>query len=391
MKAFRHVRLWLGLLLVILLICPTGNIRAADNAAPTNRFPSVTPSKDLADALPPAKWQQVENSVDRALAWLAAHQADDGSFPTLSTAQPAVTSFCVLAFLSRGHQPGPGPYGRQMERAIDFVLSCQKEDGLLCFDTPGPSWQFEMASHTASYNHAIAGLMLGEVYGQVSGKRAKAVRVAMEKALQFTRNLQARPKDPADQGSWGYLRPTSFSVDGDLSVTAWHLMFLRSARNAEFKVPKQYADEAVEYIRRAWDPAQSMFRYNRNGGSSRGLTGAGILSLSMAGQHQSAMALAAGDWLLAHPFHQFGEQIGEFDRYYYSMFYCSQAAAQLGGRYWKGIYPALAESILTTQLPDGSCPTEPNRGDVVFGQCYSTSLAVLALTPAYQLLPVYQR
>ncbi len=391
MNAIRHVRLWPEFLLVILLFCTGGGIRADDLAASTNRFPSVTPSKDLAGALPPEKWRQVENSVDRALAWLVAQQADDGSFPTMSAAQPAVTSFCVLAFLSRGHQPGPGPYGRSLERAIDFVLSCQKEDGLICYDTPGPSWQFEMASHTASYNHAIAGLMLGEVYGQVSGKRAKAVRVAMEKALQFTRNLQARPKSPDDRGGWGYLRPTSSSMDGDLSVTAWHLMFLRSARNAEFKVPKEYADEAVEYIRRAWDPAQGMFRYNRGGGSSRGLVGAGILSLSMAGLHQSAMAQSAGDWLLAHPFNQFGEQIGEFDRYYYSMFYCSQAAAQLGGAYWKGIYPALAESILTTQLPDGSCPNEPNRGDAVFGQTYSTSLAVLALTPAYQLLPVYQR
>jgi len=378
------------LLTALLLIFPTG-IRADDNAIPANRFPSAIPAKELAGALPPEKWRQVENSVNRALAWLAAQQADDGSFATLSTAQPAVTSFCVLAFLSRGHQPGPGPYGRQMERAIDFVLSCQKDDGLLCYDAPGPDWQFEMASHTASYNHAIAGLMLGEVYGQVSGKRAKAVRVAMERALQFTRDLQARPKNPADKGGWGYLRPTSSSTDGDLSVTAWHLMFLRSARNAEFKVPKQYADEAVEYIRRAWDPGQRMFRYNPNGGSSRGLMGAGILSLSMAGQHQSAIAVAAGDWLLAHPFNQFGEQIGEFDRYYYSMFYCSQAAAQLGGHYWKGIYPPLVESILTTQMPDGSCPNEPNRGDAVFGQTYSTSLAVLALTPAYQLLPVYQR
>jgi hypothetical protein len=309
----------------------------------------------------------------------------------LSTAQPAVTSFCVLAFLSRGHQPGPGPYGRQLERAIDFVLSCQKEDGLICYDTPGPSWQFETASHTASYNHAIAGLMLGEVYGQVSGKRARAVRVAMEKALRFTRNLQARRKPEADKGGWGYLRLTSPDMDGDLSVTAWHLMFLRSARNAEFKVPKQYADEAVEYIRRAWDPAQGLFKYNRFGGSSRGMMGAGILSLSMAGQHQSAIALTAGDWLLAHPYGKFGESFGEFDRFYYSMFYCSQAAAQLGGHYWKGIYPPLAEAIITTQLPDGACPTEPNRGDVVFGQTYSTSLAVLALTPAYQLLPVYQR
>ena len=159
--------------------------------------------------------------MDRALGWLAAQQADDGSFPTLPTAQPAVTSFCVLAFLSRGYPPGAGPYGALLERAIDYVLSCQKSDGLICHDEPGPNWQFEQASHTASYNHAIAGLMLGEVYGQVSGKRAKTVRAALENALRFTRKLQSRPKpDPADFGGWGYLRPTSADVDGDLVPTA---------------------------------------------------------------------------------------------------------------------------------------------------------------------------
>ena len=37
-----------------------------------------------------------------------------------------MTSFCVMAFLSRGHTPGFGPYGKQLDRAIDYVLSCQQ-------------------------------------------------------------------------------------------------------------------------------------------------------------------------------------------------------------------------------------------------------------------------
>lgn len=359
--------------------------------ATTNRFPAAVPARDLAGALSAEQWSQVERSVNRSLAWIAAQQRDDGSFPTLDAAQPAVTSFCVLAFLSRGHQPGSGPYGRQLERAIDYVISCQKEDGLLCYDQPGDRWQFEKASHTGSYNHAIAGLMLGEVYGEVSGQRARTMRAAIQKALKFTRELQARPKSPLDRGGWGYLRPQDSWMDGDLSVTAWQLMFLRSAKNAEFNVPKQYADEAVEYIRRNWDAGQGVFLYHRGAGPTRGLMGAGILSLSMAGQHQSPIAQTAGQWLLDHPFRKFGENYGEFDRYYYSLFYCSQAAAQLGGRYWNGLYPSVVGAVLGAQDDDGSCRPEPNRGDVVFGQCYSTSLAVLALTPAYQLLPVYQR
>jgi hypothetical protein len=366
-----------------------GVVLGADPAAVHG--PSVAPTKELAGALSPEKWRQVEGSVDHALAWMASQQAADGSFPTASIAQPAVTSFCVMAYLSRGYQPGPGPYGRQLEKAIDYVISCQQEDGLICREVPGPVYEFKTPTHTAAYNHAIAGLMLGEVYGQVSGARAKAARVAIQKALQYTRELQARPKPELDHGGWGYIRQSLAWLDGDMSVTAWHLMFLRSAKNAEFNVPKEYADDAVAYVRRNWDPSRGVFLYHRGSSPSRGMMGAGILALSMAGEHRSAIAQAAGDWLLQHPFNRFGEMIGGLDRYYYSMYYCTQAAAQLGGRYWTGIYPPAVETLLGVQHENGAFPFEPNAEDVVFGQCYSTSLAVLAMTPAYQLLPVYQR
>src|ERR1019366_6502973 len=158
-------------------------------------------------------------------------------------------------------------------------------------------------------NHAIAGLMLTEVYGHVTGQRAKEVRKAIQKALQFTRDLQVRPKDkPLDKGGWRYLRfKGGIEPDSDLSVTAWQLMFLRSARNAEFAVPQTYVDEALQFVHNCWDPGRGVFAYARRADGSyyesgRAMTAAGILSLSMAGQHQTPMARAAGDWLLAHPY-----------------------------------------------------------------------------------------
>ena len=48
-------------------------------------------TRPLAAVLSPAKWQQVENAVDRALAWIASQQLTDGSFPTVDSGQPAVT------------------------------------------------------------------------------------------------------------------------------------------------------------------------------------------------------------------------------------------------------------------------------------------------------------
>src|ERR1700722_2443554 len=104
----------------------------------TNRPAAPAKTKALADALSPAKWKEVESAVDRALARIASQQLPDGSFPTLPSAHPAVTSLCVMAFLSRGHQPGTGPYGQQLNRAIDFVISCQRPDGLFSYAEPGP-------------------------------------------------------------------------------------------------------------------------------------------------------------------------------------------------------------------------------------------------------------
>ena len=298
---------WPGLIFGLLLFFSADGVRAAENEKPTNQASKAAAPKSLMAALPPAKWQQVEKSVDRGLTWIASQQAADGSFPTLLQGQPAVTSFCVMAFLSRGHQPGLGPYGQGLNRAIDFVLSRQLTNGLIADRAPGPVHQNRQSSHTAVYNHAISGLMLGEVYGQVSGQRAKAVKQAIEHALQFSRQLQLRPKRVLDKGGWRYIPVYRTGVDSDLSVTGWQLMFLRSARNAEFDVPQGSVDEAIAYVRRLWEPSSGAFNYQLSDDIqagpriSRGMTGAGILCLSMAGQHQTPMARGAGDWLLAHP------------------------------------------------------------------------------------------
>jgi hypothetical protein len=358
----------------------------------------------LSTVLPPADWKRVEGSVDRGLAWLASQQARDGSFPTLPQGQPGVTSFGVMAFLSRGHQPGRGQYGRIMEKAIDFALSCQMTNGLFSHEAPGPVHRQFLPSHTAVYNHAITGLMLGEVYGQLSGPRARSVRAAIGKALNLTLEMQKGPKVFAfDKGGWRYIRPLGpGNADSDLSVTGWQLMFLRSARNAEFNVPKTNIDEALRYVRGCWDGKKGIFDYALIGPADassprRAMNGAGVLSLCLGGAHDDPIALAAGDWLLARPFARFGDVINEThdgrprDRFFYGAYYCSQAMAQLGGKYWAGFFPPMVKALLEGQQSDGSWPPEPAGADGMFGNACSTALAVLSLTPPYQLLPVYQR
>jgi hypothetical protein len=371
----------------------------SESASATNQSSKqISATRRLSDAVSAAKWHEIEACVDRGLAFLATQEAPDGSFPSIRPGQPGVTSLCIMAFLSRGHQPGAGKYAEAINRAIDFTIGCQRADGLFSQDAPGIEWQRYEASHTAIYNHAIAGVMLGEVYGQVTGPRAAIVKTAIEKGLQFTREFQLRPKTPDYKGCWRYLQVPQGHPMADLSITSWQLMFMRSAKNAQFNVPQNYVEEAMAYVHRCFDPQTGMFHYALSGGggfaASRGMAGAGILSLSLAGQHQTSMAEAAGDWLLAHPYKKFGEVIGSYDKFFYSTYYCSQAMAQLGGHYWDQFFPPMAEILLKAQNPDGSWPPEQaheTSGVSIFGNAVSSALAILSLTTPYQLLPVYQR
>src|SRR5205085_9222558 len=106
-----------------------------------------------------------------------------------------------------------------------------------------------------------------------------------------------------------------------LSVTGWQLTFMRSAKNAEFSVPQVWVDQAISYVARLWDPRSGVFSYKIKDGigmeATRGTAGAGILCLSMAGQHQTPMAIAAGDWLLMHRFNRIHDSRFKGTRFFY--------------------------------------------------------------------------
>ena len=345
------------------------------------------------DVLVAEEWQQLDAAVDAGLAYLETQQQADGSFVTHGLGQPAVTSLCVLAYLSRGHVPHEGKYGPTIERAIEYVLQTQQADGLLyAFPIQGRQWG-DRRHKIGAYNHAIAGVMLAEVYGMTQGELSESIRVAVRKALDFSLARQRIPKpSPDDVGGWRYLVNTD-GRDSDLSVTAWEVMFLRSARNAEFEVPIESIESAMEYVRRTFVPESGTFAYGTQGmrhQQTRAMAGSGILLLSLGGEHNTEMARTAGAWILDHPFDRYQRVIYGAEHYHYGAYYCSQAMFQLGGEYWERFFPAYMRLHVASQEPDGSWPQEQNR-DGEYGRVFTTSLMVLSLTPAYQLLPIYQR
>lgn len=355
--------------------------------------PGPTYQRDL---LSTQEWKRLDDAVDRALGYLAAKQnRKNGSFAAPDLGQPGITSLCILAFLSRGHLPTEGPHHEAMHDAIEFVLSTQRSNGLLFSLPVADTWQYGTPTHTAIYNHAIAGLMLSEVYGMTELEQSDRIGTAITKAVQLTRQHQQRPKrNPQDEGGWRYIASNqSFRNDADLSVTSWQLMFLRAARNNGFEIPAEPIDDALQYIHRLFDERKGAFKYSNlppSNHATRAVVGSGILSLSLGGEHHAEIATTAGDWVLKHPFDRYNGVEHSEERYHYSVYYCSLGMFQLGGTHWERFYPNLMRVLLANQQADGSWPAESNR-DGHFGNAYTTALVVLALTPPYQLLPIYQR
>ncbi len=303
--------------------------------------------------------QPVGEAVDRGLASLAASQLADGAF---DTAHPAVTAALgVMAFLAKGYLPGNGPYGDGINRAIDRVLASQQANGML-------------ATEGNMYGHSAATLMLAEVTGMLDPQRQERVDEALGRAVKLLLDAQRVNKAPVSQGGWRY-QPNS--VDSDLSLSGWAFMALWAARNAGYPVPRQAIDDAVAYIIRCHQPSSGGFGYSSGPGNNPPLAGLGALCLTLADRHPEAVRAAAA--LINRT------PVGE-GRFYYNVYYSAQAMFQLGGEFWEEYSPRLYDTLLARQQPDGSFLRDSDSG-----QAYATAMAILALTPTFRQLPVYQR
>jgi hypothetical protein len=384
-------------LLLAVLTAPADGQQSA-NVIAKDPIAKHNADSSQAKVLSPDEWRRLDAAIDRALDWLIAQQRPDGSFPTLERGQPGVTSLCVLAFLAHGHSVGEGKYGPQLDRAAEYIIACQKQNGLVTRLGPeGPRITADVANEIgepAAYNHAISSLTLSEMYGMGQPKRAAQLKQLIEKSLAATLEMQRWPKDLAvDRGGWRYVTDDGIN-DSDLSITGWQLMFLRSARNAGFNVPQQPIDDAIQYVRRTFNTNYGTFAYVTTPSSrpTRAMSGAGILALAHAGLHHSTEAQRAGEWMLQHSFAPYnGSDNSLVDRYHYSLFNACQGMYQLGSPFWEKFFPRVVVTMLAHQNPNGSWDAEGLPRDRPFGNSYTTALSVLALGAPNQFLPVFQR
>jgi hypothetical protein len=129
-----------------------------------------------------------QDAIDRGLGFLGTSQHEDGSFGSAGyNRNVAVCGLSGLAFMAAGSTPGRGPYGGQVDRCVEFLLSNMQEDGFIT--VPGT------ASHGPMYGHGFATLFLAECYGMTM---RSDIREKLSTAVRLIVNTQNK------EGGWRY-------------------------------------------------------------------------------------------------------------------------------------------------------------------------------------------
>ena len=105
-----------------------------------------------------------EAALEKGLEWLARNQGPEGNW---GSSDLGLVSMGALAFMSAGHAPGRGKYGRELDKALEYVVSRAKPSGLLNI----ADGQRDM------YNHGLATFVLGQAHGITTSKDRKLNRV----------------------------------------------------------------------------------------------------------------------------------------------------------------------------------------------------------------------
>ncbi len=331
---------------------------------------SMAPARAMADPTSDIEKMGAElitppaaRAIERGLQLLATRQDEDGSFRSGGYSRNvAICALAGMAFMSSGSTPGRGPYGRNVDRCIDYILANTQESGFINVSNA--------SSHGPMYGHGFATLFLSETYGMT---HRSDIREKLTKAVNLIINTQN------SEGGWRY-QPVR--RDADISVTICQVMALRAARNAGFFVPRETIDRCTQYVKRSQN-ADGGFMYMIQGGQSAfPRSAAGVVALYSAGIYEGPEIKKGLDYLMGYMPHP-----NEFNReshYFYGHYYAVQAMWHAGGEFWTRWYPAVRDALVARQADDGSW------NDSICSE-YGTSMACIILQTPNNYLPIFQR
>jgi len=325
-----------------------------------------------------------ESGVDRALKWLAAHQEVDGHWDCVKyggkQADVAVTGFALLAFLGAGHTEKVGQYKDNVKRAVYWLISIQSDDG---------KYYKQGETHGIGYHHAIAGLAMAEAAGM--GRVAETVKSA-QKGIDYSTEKHQQG-EMSDKLGWRY----GPKEKGDLSVTGWFVMQLKSAKVAGLKVNPASFEGAIKFLDSVEEkgPAGDAYGGNRYGYTSPGhatrVTAIGNLCRQFLGWKREDLQGGVEFFVNQGGMPEWDGNGGKVDLYYW--YYGTLCVFQQGGDLWKRWNDALKKALVENQRKGGD---EDGSWDPVgayseyWGRVGQTAIACLCMEVYYRYLPLYK-
>ncbi len=320
-----------------------------------------------------------EAAVERGLAWLALHQAVDGSWqfdlsgcrcdgacrdPGSLTSSTASTAIALLPFLGAGHTHVDGRHQETVSRGIYYLLSRMKQTargGDFCEGT--------------MYGHGVTTLVLAEALGMT--KDDLLVRPVRD-AVRFIETAQ-----DMHTGGWRYLPGQA----GDITVTAWQLTALKSAQLAGLEAPSPTIDGVRRFLDRVQDPKQKGAAYGYRTPVAKPCTSAiGLLCRMYTGWGTEQEALQRGLANLA--------KRGPDPTAVYENFYLSQALVQFDHPVWPRWNRKNRDQLVAQQASiahESGSWFFADRSTAPGGRLAHTALAIMTLEVYYRLLPIYQQ
>lgn len=234
-----------------------------------------------------------EAAVMKALRWLKATQAPDGSWGTKpefglkkGMDKAAGAGFAILTYLAHGETPASKEFGPTVQKALDYLINSvyvvKDKDGKLVKDPNGNTPYIRMSGAGGNeYGFLIGTYALCEAYGMTKNPNA---REAAEKTLGRIISGQTAT------GGWNYKMARVQKEGGpdDISFGGWAMQAIKAGKMAGIHLPgmEECIKKAVNCLKKRNYSEKAGFVYrattNHKGGSG-GLAGVGCLAMQLLG------------------------------------------------------------------------------------------------------------
>ncbi|MEM1061681.1 MAG: prenyltransferase/squalene oxidase repeat-containing protein [Planctomycetota bacterium] len=309
----------------------------------------------------------------RGLDYLARTQTKQGYW-TANQGQyrVAMTALAGNAMLAEGSTTVRGPYARNIRRAVNYLVSVAKPNGLIGFEE----------DYHYTYGHGFSMLFLSQVYGEEEEleRRRELYRVLVN-AVAFTRDAQT------SRGGWGYVSAKDGNDFDEGSTCITQVQGLRACRDAGIPVPSEVIDRAVRYIRDCMTPQGGVQYSIRGGGARPAISGAAIACLFNAGEQNDPMAERLLSYCRENIWPGGGRE-PTAGHWHYMHYYYAQVMYREEDD-WPSYLEKIGGELIRQQTRGGGNDGAWLQGSV--GPVYVTALNSTILQLDNGFLPIYQR